>query len=213
MGVKEILAEINSMPQVGGTILCSLSGKIIANELQNLSNGYQTGAFSKIILDIFHRFDESKEDFVEMLHPETGNTWIALKYRGLIIIVLLYPNADLYMVKLQLNLVSKRLCEEKEIKKILVKESSIVITTIKQVRILDVLQFQEHIKREGLTKGIILTENGYNEQVKDELEKPNRRIEIIITNDMKAKRKDLMREYERQGFSVKSKAFSSDRWM
>jgi hypothetical protein len=213
MTAKDILLEINSLPQVGGSILCTLNGKIVEQELPSFINEQQRGSFSRIILDIFHEFDKRGEDFVDMLHPDSGNTWIALKYRGIILMVLLYPDADMYLVKLQLNLVAKKLCDEKEVKKILAKESAILITTVSQVRILDVLQFQDHIRREGFTKGIMLTRNPYNARVNEELSKPNTRIEVVIADDPKAKRKSLTKEYENQGFTVKHKTFVADRGM
>ncbi|MFC1883872.1 hypothetical protein ACFL2O_03780 [Thermodesulfobacteriota bacterium] len=213
MALKDILLEINSLPQVGGSILCTLNGKIVAQDLPSFNNEYQRGSFSSIILNIFHKFDETGGDFVDMLHSDSGNTWIAVKYRGIILIVLLYPKADMYFVKLQLNLVVKKLWDEKEVKKISSKESAILITTIDQVRILDVLQFHDHTRREGFTKGIMLTQKPYNARVNDELQKPNTRIEVIITDDTKAKRKSLTKEYEKQGFTVKYKTFITDRGM
>jgi hypothetical protein len=213
MAVEEFMSEINSLPHVGGSILCTLSGKIVTQAMQNFANEYQRGSFSAIILNIFRKFDESGEDFVEMPQPDSGNTWIALKYRGIILIVFLYPEADMYLIKLQLNLLAKKIGDEKEVKKILAKESAILITTINQIRILDVLQLHDHIRREGYTKGIILTQTPYNSRVNEELQKYSKRIEVIITDDTKAKRKNLTKEYENQGLAVKYKTFIADRGM
>ena len=111
------MSEINSLPHVGGTVLCTLTGRIMIQELPNSSSDNKRGTFSQIIVDVFRKLDESGSDFVDVLDPDSGNTWIAVRYHGIILIVLLYPKADLYFIKLQLNLVVKKLAEEREVKK------------------------------------------------------------------------------------------------
>ena len=66
-------------------------------------------------------------------------------------------------------------------------------------------------RKANFTKGIILTQKPYNERVREELEKPNKKIEVIITDDIKSKRKNLTREYEKQGFAVTHRSFTADR--
>ena len=78
-----------------------------------------------------------------------------------------------------------------------------MIAIMERVEILDVLQLNEYLKKEGYAKGIILTAWPYDNRVKEELQKPNKRIEILITDEPKEKRKSLTKELKAQGFAVK----------
>jgi hypothetical protein len=211
MSVQEILAETNSLPKVGGSILCTLSGDIIAEDIPQFRSQQQKDELAQKLSELIRSLHETGGDFSEIRDPDRGDIWIAKRQRNLMLVALLYPGVDFYLVKMHLDLAASKLSQEKEVQKLLAQSSTIFLTTRKEVQVLDFLQFLQSVKREGITRGIIITQQPYGEKVKAELLKAGGMVEIVVADQMKKERKRLTKALEDEGYVVKHKALVTDR--
>ena len=164
-------------------------------------------------MELIRVFQKKGEDFVEI--PDAGNAdrWAVKGYGNIVFAVLLFPDADLHLVKLHIDLAMDRLSKEKDVQKTIAQEFTILIAEIKEVRVLDFLQFVDHLNREQFVKGIIITQRPFDNKVREELSKQGNRVEIVIAEHMKKERKKLIKSIEAQGYAVKRKALVTDRGM
>jgi len=213
MSVRGILLEMNSLSEVGGCVLCTSSGRIIAKEIPRYASEHQKGALSQKIVELIRLVQKRGEDFVEMPDTDTTDRWAVKRYGNIIFAVLFYPDADFHLVKLHIDLAVDSLSKEKDVQKIIAQEFTILITELKEVRVLDFLQFVDHLRREGFRKGIIITQRPYDDKVREQLLNLGNRVEIVIAEHMKNERKRLTKSIEAQGYVVKRKALVTDRGM
>lgn len=212
MYIQDILSQINALPEIGGSILCTLSGVLIAEDMPDYQSKYRKGVLPGKVQELVGQFNND-EGFIEL--PGTGreDKWIAIKYKNLVLVASLYPGADPHLVKMHLDVSMHELRKDKKIQKILSKENSILISTCKQIRILDFFKFQDNLKKEGFNRGIIIAKMPYDNKVKNELTKQDNRIEIVISDSMKKELKRLTKSLSEQGYSVKYKALITGRGM
>jgi predicted regulator of Ras-like GTPase activity (Roadblock/LC7/MglB family) len=213
MSIKEILLEMNSLSEVDGCLLCTSSGRIIAKDIARYASERQIGALSQKIVELIRLLQQKGEDFIEI--PDAGNAdrWAVKGFGNIVFAVLLYPDADLHLVKLQIDLAMDRLSKEKDVQKMIAQEFTILIAELKEVHVLDFLQFVDHLNREEFVKGIIITQRPFDDKVREELIKQGNRVEIVIAEHMKKERKKLIKNVEAQGFAIKRKALVTDRGM
>lgn len=213
MSVREILSEMNSLSEVGGCVLCTSSGRIIAKDIPPYASERQKGALSQKIVELIRLVQKKGEDFAEMPDADTTDRWAVKGYENIIFAVLLYPDADFHLVKLHIDVAMNSLSKEKDVQKIIAQEFTTLITELKEVHVLDFLQFVDHLRREGFKKGIIITQRPYDEKVRGQLLKQGNRVEIVIAENMRKERKRLTKSIEAQGYIVKRKALVTDRGM
>ena len=213
MPVQDILFEINSLQKVGGSILCTSKGEVIAKEISPYLSDYVKEILPGKIKELVLQLHVMEEDFIQMNVADTGYKWVAKKGKNLIIVVILYPECDLHLVKLHLDLAMNKLSNEKDITKILSKQITLLITMLKKVHVWDIIKLKEYLEREGLKRGLIITQIAYDNKVKDELLNQDNMIEIVISDNMKEELKKLTKKFADQGYIVKKVEISADRWM
>ena len=213
MSVKEILAEINSLPNVGGVLLYTTTNRLIAKEILHSLNEDETDALFKTIGDLIRQFREGKRNFLEVTLFHRWNRLIASRYKNLIFLVLLYQGADTSLIKLHLDVAFHTLSQRKEIQKILSGEFTIVITLLKKIHVWDIIKFKEYLEREGFRRGIIISKMPYDKRVEDELKKQGDMIDIVISDNIKMESKNLTKRLRDQGYIVKKADIPTDRWL
>ena len=213
MTIQDVLSQINTLPEVSGALLCTLSGKLIAENMPNYQTEYRKKLLSNKMRELVRQFHGNEEDFLEINGAGNENKWIAKKYKNVVLIVLLYPGADPYLIKLSMDVALHELKKDKKILKILSGEITVLISMLKQIHVLDIFQFQENLKKEGIKRGIIITKSPYDNKVKNELSKHGSRIEIVISNKMKKELKNLTKRLEEHGYKVKQRMLITGRGM